>query len=419
MITTAPDKIDLRPDDFDVGQIRGDFPILNMLVHGKPLVYLDNAATTHKPHQVLCALNQFYGCCNSNIHRGVHFLSEKATEQYEESRAQVQRFLNARSRREIVFVRGATEGINLVASSYGRTFLKEGDEIIISAMEHHSNIVPWQILCQQTGAVLKVIPIDGRGDIVLDEYTRMLGERTKIVSVVHVSNALGTVNPVKTIIEMAHKVGAVTMVDAAQSVMHMKVNVQDIGCDFLTFSGHKIFGPTGIGVLYGREELLEKMPPYQSGGDMIKSVTFEKTIYNDLPYKFEAGTPNIGSTIGLGAAISYVQGVNLDRTRRHEDALLDYATGRLEQIPGLNIVGTAKEKAGVISFVLDFAHPHDIGTIMDREGVAIRTGHHCAQPVMQRFGIPATARASFAMYNTRDEVDMLVKGLEKVREVFA
>lgn len=419
MITSAPDKIAPNLNDFDVMRVRQDFAILNTLVRGKPLVYLDNAATTQKPHQVLCAINQFYGCCNSNIHRGVHFLSEKATEQYEESRAQVKRFLNAASTTEIIFVRGATEGINLVAASYGRTFLKEGDEIIVSAMEHHANIVPWQILCQQTGAVLKVIPMDDNGDIVMEEYAQLLSERTRIVSVVHVSNVLGTLNPVKRIVQMAHDAGAVTLVDAAQSIMHMNVDVQDIGCDFLVFSGHKLFGPTGIGVLYGRESLLEMMPPYQSGGDMIKSVTFEKTIYNDLPYKFEAGTPNIGSTIGLGAAIAYVQSVNLDRAQPHEDALMAYATQRLEEIPGLKIVGTAKEKAGVISFVLDFAHPHDIGTIMDSEGIAIRTGHHCAQPTMQRFGIPATARASFAFYNTLEEVDVLVRGLEKVREVFA
>lgn len=416
MITCSPGNVGLG--EFDVHRVREDFPILNQLIHGKPLVYLDNAATTQKPHMVLCAINQFYGCCNSNIHRAVHYLSDLATRQYEEARVTIQRFLNARSEREIIFVRGATEGINLVASSYGRRFLKAGDEIVISAMEHHSNIVPWQLLCEEIGAVLRVIPISDDGELLMDEYRAMLGERTKLVAITHISNALGTVNPVKEIVQLAREAGAVTLVDAAQSVAHATVDVMDIGCDFLVLSGHKVFGPTGIGVLYGREELLEAMPPYQSGGDMIRSVSFEKTTFNDLPYKFEAGTPNIGGVIALGKAIEYVESVGIARLAPYEDALLAYATERLGQVEGLRLIGKAPKRAGVVSFVLDYVHPHDIGTIMDTEGIAIRTGHHCAQPVMQRFGVPATARASFAMYNTTEEVDALIHGLSKVAEVF-
>ncbi len=416
MIPCSPGNVGLG--EFDVHRVREDFPILNQLIHGKPLVYLDNAATTQKPHMVLCAINQFYGCCNSNIHRAVHYLSDLATRQYEEARVTIQHFLNARSEREIIFVRGATEGINLVASSYGRRFLEAGDEIVISAMEHHSNIVPWQLLCEEIGAVLRVIPISDDGELLMDEYRAMLGERTKVVAITHISNALGTVNPVKEIVQLAREAGAVTLVDAAQSVAHATVDVMDIGCDFLVLSGHKVFGPTGIGVLYGREELLEAMPPYQSGGDMIRSVSFEKTTFNDLPYKFEAGTPNIGGVIALGKAIEYVESVGIARLAPYEDALLAYATERLGQVEGLRLIGKAPKRAGVVSFVLDYVHPHDIGTIMDTEGIAIRTGHHCAQPVMQRFGVPATARASFAMYNTTEEVDALIHGLSKVAEVF-
>lgn len=419
MLVNLPERnIIEAATSFDVQKVRADFPILNQLIHGKPLVYLDNAATTQKPGAVLCALNQFYGCCNSNIHRGVHYLSEEATRQYEEARTSARAFLNARSEREIVFVRGATEGINLVASSYGRTFLKEGDEIVISEMEHHANIVPWQILCQQTGARLRVIPVNDRGELVMEEYDKLLSSRTKIVSIVHVSNALGTVNPVKEITRKAKEVGAVVLIDGAQSVAHYTVDVQDLGCDFFVFSGHKVFGPTGIGVLYGREELMDKMPPYQSGGDMIASVTLEKTTFNELPYKFEAGTPNIGGAISLAVALQYTRAVGLEKAQPHEEALLDYSARKLQDIPGLKIIGTAEKKAGVISFVLDAAHPHDVGTILDSEGIAIRTGHHCAQPVMLRYGIPATARASFAMYNNEEDVDALVRGLEKVSEVF-
>ncbi len=416
MITCSPGNVGFG--EFDVHRVREDFPILNQFVHGKPLVYLDNAATTQKPHMVLCAINQFYGCCNSNIHRAVHYLSDLATRQYEEARVTIQRYLNARSEREIIFVRGATEGINLVASSYGCHFLKAGDEIVISAMEHHSNIVPWQLLCEEIGAVLRVIPISDDGELLMDEYRALLGERTKLVAITHISNALGTVNPIKEIVQLARDAGAVTLVDAAQSVAHATVDVMDIGCDFLVLSGHKVFGPTGIGVLYGREELLEAMPPYQSGGDMIRSVSFEKTTFNDLPYKFEAGTPNIGGVIALGKAIEYVESVGIARLVPYEDALLAYATERLSQVEGLRLIGKAPKRAGVISFVLDYVHPHDIGTIMDTEGIAIRTGHHCAQPVMQQFGVPATARASFAMYNTIEEVDALIYGLSKVAEVF-
>ena len=403
---------------FDVEKIRRDFPILSQKIHGKPLVYLDNAATSQKPQVVIDAVSHYYAADNSNVHRGLHRLSERATEAYEGARVKAQRFLNAAHSREIIFVRGTTEGINLVAQSYGRTFLKEGDEVVVSAMEHHSNIVPWQMLCEQVGARLRVVPINHDGELVLEEYARILNERTRLVSVVHVSNALGTINPVKGIIELAHRWNAPVLLDGAQAAPHMKVDVQELGCDFYAFSGHKLFGPTGIGILYGKAELLEAMPPYQGGGDMISLVTFEKTHYNVLPYKFEAGTPHIAGVIGLGAAIDYLNGVGLETAGAYELELLAYGTEALSTIKGLRIIGTAKEKAGVLSFVIDGVHAHDIGTIVDREGVAIRAGHHCAMPVMQRFGVPATARASVAFYNTKEEVDALVRALHQVIEVF-
>lgn len=400
-----------------VESCRFHFPLLRRQVNGKPLVYLDNAATSQKPQVVIDAMIRYYYEENSNIHRGVHYLSERATEAYEAARVKVQRFLNARSIKEVIFVRGTTEAINLVASSYGRKVLKADDEVLISAMEHHSNIVPWQLVCEEKGARLRVIPMNDAGELLLDEYEKLLNERTKIVAVTHVSNALGTVNPIKQMVAIAHARGIPVLVDGAQAVPHMKVDVQNLDCDFYAFSAHKMFGPTGVGILYGREELLEAMPPYQGGGDMIKSVTFEKTIFNDLPLKFEAGTPNIAGGIGLGAAIDYMNAMDMSAVMAYEHELLEYATSKLLEIPGLRIIGTAKEKAGVISFVLEGVHPHDIGTILDYEGVAIRTGHHCAQPVMQRFGVPATARASFAFYNTKDEVDVLVRAVRKVKEV--
>ncbi len=404
---------------FDVSRIRNDFPILAQQVHGKPLVYLDNAATSQKPQSVLDALNRYYTTENSNIHRGIHYLSEQATADYEESRSKIRRLVNASDDREIIFVRGTTEGINLVASSYGRANVGEGDEVIISAMEHHSNIVPWQILCQERGAHLRVVPMNDDGELLVDEYERLLGPRTRLVSMVHVSNSLGTINPIRRVIEMAHSRGVPVLVDGAQSAPHMNVDVQDLDCDFFAFSGHKLYGPTGIGVLYGKADLLESMPPYQGGGDMIKSVSFEKTTYNSLPYKFEAGTPNIAGTIGLGAAVDYVSSIGLENIESYEHELLEYGTKALSSISGLRLIGTARKKAGILSFVLDGVHPHDIGTILDSEGIAVRTGHHCTQPVMERFGIPATARASLAFYNTRDEIDALVKGIDKVMEVFS
>jgi cysteine desulfurase/selenocysteine lyase len=403
---------------FDVESIRSDFPLLKQKVRGKPLVYLDNGATSQKPKPVIDALSQYYSAENSNIHRGVHFLSERATVAYEAAREKIVGFLNARSPKEIVFVRGTTEAINLVAQSYSRTFLKAGDEIIVSAMEHHSNIVPWQILCQQIGARLRVIPINHDGELVFDEYRRLLNDRTRFVSVTHVSNALGTIVPVKEIVKLAHDRGVPVLVDGAQAVPHMKVDVQEIGCDFYAFSGHKVFGPTGVGILYGRESLLDAMPPYQGGGDMISLVTFEKTHYNDLPYKFEAGTPHIAGGIGLGAAIDYLSGLDWEQIAAHENDLLTYATEALSSFGGLRIIGTAKEKAGVISFVFDHVHAHDVGTILDQDGIAVRAGHHCAMPVMQRFGVPATTRASFALYNTREEIDILVRCLHRVLKVF-
>jgi len=404
-------------NEFDVEKIRRDFPILHQSVHGKPLVYLDNAATTQKPLAVIEAIEHYYRRDNSNIHRGVHALSERATEQYEKTRTAVQRFLNARDNKEIIFTRGTTESINLVAQAYGRKHVGAGDEVLITAMEHHSNIVPWQILCEDTGAKLRVAPINDRGELQLQEFERLLGARTRFVAVSHLSNALGTINPLREMIRMAHARNIPVLVDGAQAAPRMTVDVQSLDCDFYAISGHKMYAPTGIGMLYGKAALLEAMPPYQGGGDMIASVTFEKTIYNRLPYKFEAGTPNIADTIALGAAIEYLERLGLDRIERHEHDLLAYATKAVEKIPGLTIVGTAKHKAGVLSFTMDNIHPHDIGTILDREGIAVRTGHHCAQPVMQRFGIPATVRASFGLYNTRQEVDALVKGIHKVNEV--
>jgi cysteine desulfurase/selenocysteine lyase len=399
---------------FDVDRVRADFPILGQSVRGKPLVYLDNAATTQKPQAVIDALTRFYTCDNANVHRGVHQLSERATQAFEEARLAVQRFLNAAHSREIIFVRGATEGINLVAQSFGRAQVRAGDEIIVSGMEHHSNLVPWQMLCAEKGARLRVIPVSDDGDLVIDELARLLGARTRLVAVVHVSNALGTVNPVQQIVELCHGADVPVLVDGAQAASQLPIDVQELDCDFYVFSGHKVHAPTGIGVLYGKAELLEEMPPYQGGGDMIRSVTFEKTTYNTLPYKFEAGTPHIDGAIGLGAALDYLQGLG-------PDDLLAYAIGGLAEVPGLRLVGTSPERsaerAGAVSFVLDGAHAHDIGTILDQEGIAIRTGHHCAQPVMDRFGVPATTRASFACYNTRAEVDALIQGLGKVRDI--
>ncbi len=403
---------------FDVEKIREDFPILKQRVHGKPLVYLDNAATTQKPRVVIEAIQKYYTEENANVHRGVHFLSEKATQAYEGARSRIRRFINASKDKEIIFVRGATEGINLVVNSYGRKYIQPGDEIIISAMEHHSNIVPWQMLCEEKGAKLRIIPMNDAGELLIDEYEELLNERTKFVSVVQVSNSLGTVNPVRQIIQMAHNYGIPVLIDGAQAVQHMPVDVRDLDCDFYVFSGHKIFGPTGIGILYGKERLLEVMPPYQGGGDMILSVTFEKTIYNTLPAKFEAGTPHIEGGIGLGVAVDYVSKIGLDAIAAYEQELLKYATEALSEIEGLRIIGTAKEKASVLSFVLEGVHPHDMGTILDTEGIAIRTGHHCTQPVMQRFGIPATARASLAFYNTKEDIDALVRGIYKVKEIF-
>jgi cysteine desulfurase/selenocysteine lyase len=401
----------------DVEHVREDFPILTQRIHGKPLVYLDNAATTQKPRAVIEAEQRFYLRDKSNIHRGVHELSDRATNAYEEARDKVRRFLNAQESREIIFVRGTTEAINLVAQTLGRARTGAGDEILISAMEHHSNIVPWQILCEAKGARLRVAPINDRGELILEEFLKLLGPRTRLVSVVHISNVLGTINPVKAIVEAAHRLGIPVLVDGAQAAPHQRVDVQDLDCDFYAFSGHKIYGPTGVGVLYGKAKLLEAMPPYQGGGDMISSVTFEKTTYNTLPYKFEAGTPNVAGVVGLGAAIDYISEIGLERIAAYEVELLADATEKLSRVPGLRIIGTAREKAAVISFVMDGLHPHDVGTVLDQEGIAVRTGHHCAQPLMDRFKVPATTRASFALYNTRQEVDALVEGLNKVREV--
>jgi len=403
----------------DVKRLREDFPILHQtLRHGRSLVYLDNAATTQKPRAVIDALVGYYERDNANIHRGVHELSQRATAAFEEARAKVQHLLGAAHPSEIIFTRGATEAINLVAQSFGRANLRPGDEVLISAMEHHSNIVPWQQLCEEKGGRLRVLPIDDRGELVMEELPRLLGPRTKLVAVGHVSNALGTLNPLREIIALAHEQGVTVLVDGAQAVAHTRVNVQDLDCDFYCFSGHKLYGPTGIGVLFGRRALLEAMAPWQGGGEMIASVSFEKTLYNVLPHKFEAGTPHIGGAIGLGVAIDYVQSVGLDAIAAYEGELLAYGTRALLGVPRLRLIGTAREKASVLSFVMEGVHPHDIGTILDQEGIAIRTGHHCAQPVMDRFGVAGTARASLALYNTRDEIDALVAGLRKVAEVF-
>ena len=405
--------------DFDVERVRADFPLLRQQVNGKPLVYLDNGATSQKPQCVIDELVRYYTTENANVHRGVHTLSQLATDDYEGARSKVRRFLNAADDREIIYTRGATEGINLVAQTFGRQNVGPGDEIVVSNMEHHSNIVPWQMLCEEKGAVLRVVPIDDSGELLMDEYEAMVGPRTKLVSITHVSNALGTIVPVERIVGIAHAQGVPVLLDGAQAVPHMPVDVRSLDCEFYVFSGHKLFGPTGIGILYGKGEILEALPPYQGGGEMIKSVTFEKTIYNDLPYKFEAGTPHIAGAVGLGAAIDYVQALGFEGIEAHEAELLEYGARALSAIEGLRIVGTAHHKAGILSFTLENIHPHDIGTILDEQGIAVRTGHHCAQPVMQRFQIPATARASLAFYNTKQDIDALVHGLDRVIEVFS
>lgn len=402
----------------DIKKIRKDFPNLDVTVHGKPLVYLDNAATTFKPQCVVDAVEQHYSQGASNVHRGVHYLSEKATEDFEGARRKVQNFIHAKHPSEIIFTRGTTESINLVVQSYGRAFLKEGDEIIITEMEHHSNIVPWQMLCEEKGCALKVVPFNEDAELIWEEFEKVLGPKTKFVSVVHISNSLGTINPIAKIIKAARQYDVPVLVDAAQSISHAPIDVQALDCDFLAFSGHKLFGPTGIGVLYGKTDLLEKMPPVQGGGDMIASVTFEKTTYNVLPYKFEAGTPHVAGVIGLGAAVDYVKSIGFDAIGEYKKDLLDYGTQVLQAVPGLRLIGTAKEKTSVLSFVLEGIHPHDIGTIVSDEGVAIRTGHHCTQPVMKHFKVPATSRASLTFYNTKEELDALVKAIEKVKDVF-
>ena len=403
---------------WDVERIRKDFPILHEEVHGKPLVYLDNAATSQKPHVVIEALVDYYAKRNSNVHRGLHLLSERATEAYEEARARIQRFLNAAHSREIIFVRGTTEGINLVAQTYGRRAVGAGDEVVITALEHHSNIVPWQMLCEEKHGTLRVVPINDAGKVDVEAYEAMLGERTRLVAIAHVSNALGTILPVQRMIEAAHQRDIPVLVDGAQAAPHLRVDVQALGCDFYTFSGHKTYGPTGIGVLYGKTALLEQMPPFHGGGDMIKSVSFEKTVYNDLPYKFEAGTPHVAGAVGLGAALGYLEDLRLDRIAAYEHELLVYATDRLSALPGVRLIGTARDRAAVLSFVVEGVHAHDVGTILDLEGIAVRAGHHCAMPVMTRFDIAATTRASLALYNTYEEIDRLIDGLGKVREVF-
>jgi len=404
---------------FEIEQVRQDFPALSLRVHGKPLVYLDNAASTQKPVAVLDAADRCYREYYSNVHRGVHFLSQQATNAYEEARRKVEGFLGAARSEEIIFVRGATEGINLVASTFGRSRVKAGDEVLITEMEHHSNIVPWQMLCDAVGATLKVAPIDDRGEVILEEYEKLLSERTRLVAMVYISNALGTINPVAQMIQMAHARDVPVLVDGAQAAPHVKIDVQALDCDFFVFSGHKMFGPTGIGALYGRWDLLQSMPPYQGGGEMIRSVTFAKTEYADPPARFEAGTPNIVGAIAMGAAVDYLQGLGLEAIGRYESGLLDYATEALSAVPGVRLVGTATHRASVVSFVIDGVHPHDVGTILDREGIAVRAGHHCAQPVMDHFGVPATVRASLALYNTRQEIDQLVSGVARAQEIFS
>jgi cysteine desulfurase/selenocysteine lyase len=398
---------------FDVYSIRRHFPVLSREVKGKPLVYFDNAATAQKPQAVLNALQQYYTHYNANVHRGIHTLAEEATLAFENTRDAVQQFIHAGEREEIIFTRGTTESINLVANAWGRQNIQAGDEIVISAMEHHSNIVPWQMLCEEKGAVLKIMPINDDGEILKEEFKKLLTRKTKLVAVAHASNSLGTINPVKFIIEEAHQAGARVLLDGAQSAVHLDIDVQELDCDFFAFSSHKLYGPTGVGVLYGKKEMLEKMPPFQGGGEMIKEVSFEKTTYNELPYKFEAGTPNIADTIAFKAALDFVQQTGKDNIRKHENELLEYATLRLEQIQGLKIIGRAREKVSLVSFIVDGLHPQDIGILLDNSGIAVRTGHHCTQPLMNRFGITGTVRASFAMYNTKEEIDELIKGLNK------
>ncbi|MGI6457278.1 MAG: SufS family cysteine desulfurase [bacterium] len=417
-VLVAPSKNREIYMPYDVYRVREDFPILKQIVHGKPLIYLDNAASTQKPQVVIDAISDTYQKYYANIHRGVHWLSQKSTELYEQTREKVRAFIGAADTRECIFVRNATEGINLVAHSYGKKFVQPGDEIIISAMEHHSNIVPWQILCEDRGAKLRVIPINDDGELLMEEYEKMLNPKTRMVAVVHLSNALGTINPIKQIIDLAHAQGTPVLIDGAQSTPHIRVNVHDLDCDFFVFSGHKVYGPSGIGVLYGKAEWLEQMPPYMGGGDMIRSVSFEKTVYNILPYKFEAGTPNITDTIGLGAAIDYVSEIGLDNIFQYEHHLLEYAQRELADVPEVRIIGTAQEKSGVISMVFRDVHPHDVGTFLDRKGIAVRVGHHCAEPVMKRFNLAATARASLGLYNTREEIDALVDGIKTTLEVF-
>ena len=408
----------MRKNSFNVESIRQDFPNLHVEIHGKPLVYLDNAATTFKPRAVIDTIAHHYKATTSNVHRGVHTLSQQATAAFEQSRDKVRDFIHADKSCEIIFTRGATEAINLVANSYGGAFFNKGDEIIISEMEHHSNIVPWQILCESKGCILKVAPFNDNGELIFEEFKKLLCAKTKLVAIVYVSNSLGTVNPIKEVIDAARKRGAVVLVDGAQAASHFLIDVQDLDCDFLAFSGHKLFGPTGVGVLYGREELLNKMPPYQGGGDMIASVTFEKTTYNVLPYKFEAGTPNVAGVIGLGAAIDYVLSIGLGKIAEYEHGLLAYGTEALRSIDGLRLIGEARNKASILSFVLENIHPHDLGTLVDEEGVAIRTGHHCTQPVMNHFNVPATSRASLAFYNKKEEIDRLVQAIRKAKEIF-
>ena len=418
-MVSAKDSLVAVETGWNVERVRADFPVLHQTVNGKPLVYLDNGASSQVPQVVIDRGSIYLEQEHSNIHRGVHYLSQRATTAYEGAREKVKRFLNAREAKECIFVRGATEGINLVMHGYGRKFIGAGDEIIISAMEHHANIVPWQMLCEEKGARLRVIPMNDAGELLLDEFDALLNERTKFVAVTHVSNALGSINPIKQMIGQAHKYGVPVLIDGAQSAPHMPIDVQDLDCDFFTFSGHKVYAPTGSGIVYGKAEILEQMNPFQGGGDMIKSVTFEKTIYADLPNKFEAGTPAIASQIGLGAAIDYLNSIDREQAAVHERELLRYATERISAIEGVRIIGTARDKASVLSFVIDDIHPHDIGTILDQEGIAVRAGHHCAQPVMQRFKVPATARASFAFYNTKEEVDILASTIEKVIEIFS
>lgn len=399
--------------NFDINKIRQDFPILGTKVNGKPLVYFDNAATTQKPVSVIESLKKYYYEINSNVHRGVHSLSEKATNTYEASRKTVQRFINAGKSEEIIFVRGTTEGINLVANSFGQKFVKENDEIIISTLEHHSNIVPWQMLCERTGAKLKVIPINPKGEIIFEEFEKLVSDKTKIISIAYISNSLGTINPVKKIIDFAHSKNIPVMLDGAQAVQHLKIDVKDLDCDFFAFSGHKVYGPTGIGILYGKEKYLDEIPPYQGGGDMIKNVSFERTTYNELPYKFEAGTPNIAGSIGLAAALNYIEDLGIENISKYEKELLDYATGKMMEIDGMRIIGTADIKASVISFLVGKTHPYDLGTLLDQLGIAVRTGVHCTEPLMRFFRIAGTVRASFAFYNTKEEIDLLVNGIKR------